>query len=154
MNDLERWRVFLQGLDDLGETLTGDGFPASPADHTEGLRHLALQTVCWLGWAVGYRDPRHPFFQRQNDLVTQWGGPNADNVYRHARIDPTLRYRITGKMHSCEDFILAIRRNFMHMEGSGHRRRAHRARRRHRPRRRLRDPARRRGRRAQPGAAA
>jgi hypothetical protein len=109
----------LRGLDDLSETISGDGFPNTSADTSEGLRHLALQVVCWLGWAVGHNDPRHPFFQRQNDLVTQWGGPNADNVYRHARIDPSLRYRITGKMNACDDFILAIRRNFMHMEGSG-----------------------------------
>jgi hypothetical protein len=58
-------------------------------------------------------------FQRQNDLVLQWGGPNADNIYRHARVHPSLTYRIVGKMHSCEDFILAIRRNFMHMENNG-----------------------------------
>ena len=32
-----------------------------------------------------HADPRAPAFQRQNDLFTQWGGPNADNVYRHAR---------------------------------------------------------------------
>ena len=50
----------------------------------------------------------------QNDLITQWGGPNADNVYRHTRVDPARRYRITGRMHSCDEFILAIRRGFMH----------------------------------------
>ena len=32
---------------------------------------------------------------------------------------PSLTYRIVGRMHSCEDFILAIRRNFMHMENNG-----------------------------------
>jgi hypothetical protein len=70
-------------------------------------------------WSLAHQDPRAPMFQRQNDLVLQWGGPNADNIYRHARVHPSLTYRIVGRMHSCEDFILAIRRNFMHMEGSG-----------------------------------
>jgi hypothetical protein len=116
-SDLEQWRSFLQRLDTIGETITGDRFPSTPADHTEGLRHLALQVVCWLGWSVGHDDPRAPVFHRQNDLITQWGGPNADNVYRHARVHPALRYRITGKMHSCDDFILAIRTDFRHMEG-------------------------------------
>src|SRR5256885_6350792 len=59
-------------------------------------------------------NPRRPFFHRQNDLVTQWGGPNGDNVYRHARIDSSHRYRIRGWMHSCEEFLLAIRVGFMH----------------------------------------
>ncbi len=117
--DLERWQSFLQKMNDLGTTITGPDFPHTDADQTEGLRHLALQVVCWLEWSVGHGDPYAPTFQRQNDLVRQWGGPNADNVYRHARVDASLQYRIVGKMHSCSDFILAIRRNFMHMEGSG-----------------------------------
>jgi hypothetical protein len=118
-DDLARWRQFLDRLSELGTTITTPPFPTTDLDHVEGLRHVALQTVCWLGWSIGHQDPRAPAFQRQNDLVLQWGGPNADNVYRHARVHPSLRYRIVGKMHSCEDFILAIRRNFMHMEGSG-----------------------------------
>ena len=62
-----------------------------------------------------HADPRRPSFQRQNDLITQWGGPNADNVYRHARVEPGRRYRIRGRMHSCEEFILAVRAGFMHL---------------------------------------
>jgi hypothetical protein len=58
-------------------------------------------------------------FQRQNDLIKKWGGPNVDNVYRHARVDPALRYRIRGRMHSCEQFVLAIRAGFMHDEKWG-----------------------------------
>ncbi len=118
-DDLLRWQRFLGRLEELGRAITEAPFPTADTDHTEGLRHLALQTACWLAWSVGHQDPRAPAFQRQNDLVLQWGGPNADNIYRHARVHPSLRYRIVGRMHSCEDFILAIRRNFMHMEGSG-----------------------------------
>jgi hypothetical protein len=54
-------------------------------------------------------------FHRSNDLVTQWGGPNQDNVYLHARIDPKRRYRIRGRMHACEKFVLTLRVDFMHM---------------------------------------
>jgi hypothetical protein len=118
-DDLARWHEFVGRLDELGRAVTSPPFPATESDDLEGLRHLALQTVCWLEWSLAHQDPRAPAFQRQNDLVLQWGGPNADNIYRHARVHPSLSYRIVGKMHSCEDFILAIRRNFMHMEGSG-----------------------------------
>src|SRR5439155_15701532 len=105
--------------DALGGGVTSPPCPADDDADLEGLRHLALQTVCWLEWSIAHQDPRAPMFQRQNDLVLQWGGPNADNIYRHARVHPSLTYRIVGRMHSCNDFILAIRRNFMHMEGSG-----------------------------------
>ena len=61
---------------------------------------------------------RHaPAFHRQLDLVTQWGGPNADNVYRHAKISPEHRYRIRGRMHSCEEFVLTLRAGFFHNAG-------------------------------------
>jgi hypothetical protein len=68
-----------------------------------------------MGWSVFHADPRRPTFQRQNDLITQWGGPNADNVYRHARVEAGRRYRLRGRMHSCEEFVLAIRAGFMHL---------------------------------------
>jgi hypothetical protein len=81
---------------------------------TRWIEHAADQAVAWLSWEVLHADPSRPFFHRQNDLITQWGGPNADNVYRHARIEPGRRYRIRGHMHSCQEFLLAIRSGFMH----------------------------------------
>lgn len=89
------------------------------APDAETLEHVVDQAVVWLSWAVLHADPSRPFFHRHNDLVSQWGGPNADNVYRHARIDPSKRYVIRGRMHSCEEFILAIRAGFMHNETWG-----------------------------------
>jgi hypothetical protein len=105
---------FCRRLEAVGRVLTDDEFPRVPEDRVEGFRHLVDQAVCWLTWAVGHGDARAPFFQRQNDFFTQWGGPNAENTYRHARVDPSLRYRIVGRMNSCEDFILAVRSGFRH----------------------------------------
>lgn len=85
----------------------------------ETLEHVVDQAVVWLSWNVLHADPSRPFFHRHNDLVSQWGGPNADNVYRHARIDPGKRYVVRGRMHTCEEFILAIRAGFMHNETWG-----------------------------------
>src|SRR5579862_7292718 len=112
--ELAAWRDLCRRLEAVGERLAGDGFPAREEDRAEGFAHLAEQVVCWLAWNVGHADPRRPVFHRQNDLITQWGGPNNDNVYRHARIDPSLRYRIYGYMHGCDDFVLAARAGFMH----------------------------------------
>jgi hypothetical protein len=109
------WRDFCRRLEAVGDRLLADDFPADPSDRAEGIAHLAEQVVCWTAWSVSHADARSPAFQRQNDLVTKWGGPNVDNVYRHARIDPAFRYRIRGRMHACDEFILALRGGFMHM---------------------------------------
>lgn len=108
--DRQAWARAIDRLRVLGEEFATD---------PENLEHVVDQSVVWLAWYVLHADPNRPFFHRQNDLVSQWGGPNADNVYRHARIDPSKRYVIRGRMHSCEEFILAIRAGFMHNETWG-----------------------------------
>ena len=113
--DANAWREVCERMIVVGERLLDASYPADSLDRTAGFIHLTEQLMCWLGWSVFHADPRRPFFQRQNDLITQWGGPNADNVYRHARVEPGRRYRIRGQMYSCSDFILAVRRGFMHM---------------------------------------
>ena len=114
--ELSAWREVLTGLEALGARLLDDDFPSDRPGRDEAFRHLAEQLLCWLEWSIGYGDPSAPAFQRQNDLVTPWGGPNADNVYRHARVSPRHRYRIRGRMHSCEEFALAIREGFRHTD--------------------------------------
>jgi hypothetical protein len=113
-DDVEAWQDTCRRLSALGGRLTDADFPEGPEDRADGVLHLAEQALCWMGWSVFHADPRRPAFQRQNDLITPWGGPNADNVYRHARVEPGRRYRITGRMHSCEEWVLAVRKGFMH----------------------------------------
>lgn len=108
----DAWREFVASMSALEARITGaadQGYSAG-----ESIEHLVRQVVAWSGWEVLHADPARPAFQRQLDLVTQWGGPNADNVYRYARISPAHRYRIRGRMHSCEDFILTLRTGFFH----------------------------------------
>jgi hypothetical protein len=112
--ELVAWRDLCRRLEAAGEGLLGAEYPSAPEDRAEGFAHLAEQVVCWMAWNVVHADARRPVFHRQNDLVTQWGGPNNDNVYRHARVDPSLRYRVRGRMHGCDDFVLAARAGFMH----------------------------------------
>jgi hypothetical protein len=111
---LDAWRQFCRRLEAVGERIYSDDFPADPDDRVSAMEHLAGQVLCWTGWSVFHTDPRRPRFQRQNDLITPWGGPNADNVYRHTRVDAARTYRIRGRMHGCEDFMLAVRAGFMH----------------------------------------
>ncbi len=117
--DVRAWKRFCRRVEALGERLLEDEFPNEPRDVSEGVAHLADQVSCWLGWALAHADTSAPFFHRSNDLFTQWGGPNQDNAYHHARIDPKHRYRIRGRMHSCEHFALTLRVGFMHMKEWG-----------------------------------
>jgi hypothetical protein len=111
------WAGWVTRVDALARRLASDStFPHDPDGEGELFLHVSEQLLCWLEWAVGYSDPAAPRFQRQNDLVTPWGGPNADNVYRHARISPRHEYRLRGRMHSCDDFALAIRAGFRHTD--------------------------------------
>jgi hypothetical protein len=113
------WREFCDRLAALGERILEPDFPTSPRDRADGFRHLANQVVAWLGWAIGYPDPAFPAFFRQNDLVVRWGGPNVDQTTRRARVAADGVYRITGKMGTCEDFILTVKNGDMHMERYG-----------------------------------
>src|SRR5207248_8189982 len=63
------WKEFCRRIEALGDDV----------EDAEGLSHLVEQVVCWLGWSVLHADARLPAFHLQNDLVTRWGGPNADN---------------------------------------------------------------------------
>jgi len=113
--ELVAWRAFCRRIESLGEEVLRAPYPQGEGDGAEAIAHLAEQVACWLGYATGHFDTTAPFFHRSNDLVTQWGGPNQDNVYLHARIDPKRRYRIRGRMHACEKFVLTLRVDFMHM---------------------------------------
>ena len=115
-DDLCGWDQYASRAGILGHRLVAGDFPPAREDRADGLAHLAQQLTCWTNWYVGHADSRRPAFQRQNDLVTPWGGPNADNVYRHARVTPGRRYRIRGRMNTCEEFMLAVRAGFMHEE--------------------------------------
>lgn len=113
------WNRLRDRIGEIFDRQLGPSFPGQPGDHIAALEHLVDQTVCWLGWEVLHADPTRPAFHRHNDLSTQWGGPNADNVYRHARIRAGSQYRLRGRMGSCGDFILALRAGFMHAETWG-----------------------------------
>lgn len=113
--EIEAWRRFCRRIEALGDRILEPDFPTGDADRALGFAHLADQVSCWLGWAIPHGDPDTPFFHRSNDLFTQWGGPNQDNGYHHARIDPSRRYRVAGRMHSCEHFVITLRVGFMHM---------------------------------------
>jgi hypothetical protein len=103
------WQAFCDRMAALGEGI----------DDPEGVRHLANQVACWLTYAIGHDDPAHPALFRSSDPVYQWGGPNADQVARRARIEGTGTYRLSGHMGSCEEFILQVKLGTTQSGGAG-----------------------------------
>ncbi len=115
--ELAAWREFCGVLVKSGERLLDPGFPAGNPDPSEAIRHLATQTVCWLSHA--FARERDLGIHRLNDLLTPWGGPNADNVYHYAAIDDQSTYRLHGRMGSCEQWLLALRVGNLHQKENG-----------------------------------
>jgi hypothetical protein len=115
--ELVAWREFCATLAELGERFLGPSLPADNRDPAEAIQHLATQTVCWLGDAIAVEQDLG--IHRLNDLLTPWGGPNADNVYRYAHIDDQGTYRLRGQMKSCEEFLMAFRVGNLHQKESG-----------------------------------
>jgi len=108
------WTDALSRLMHLVDEIHSGPYPPSERERVEGVAHIAKQWSCWSNWELFHADPRRPLFQRQNDLLTPWGGPSADYVYRHARIDPARTYIFRGHMNSCDEFVIAMRAGFMH----------------------------------------
>lgn len=117
--DLAAWHRFCDHLRSLGDRLLDPRFPGSDVDRAEGVHHLATQVSGWLAWTAGHGGPAHPSFFRQNDTVVRWGGPNVDQTTRRARVEAGGIYRITGRMNSCEDFILTQKDGDMHQRRYG-----------------------------------
>ena len=111
------WRTFCDRIAALGDRVLADATDERSA--AEGIHHLANQVACWLTYALGQRDPAHPAFFRSSDPVYQWGGPNADQVARRAAIEGTGTYRISGRMGSCEEFVLQVKQGGAQSGGAG-----------------------------------
>jgi hypothetical protein len=103
------WREVCERLAAMGEQILGDGWPADEQGRVDGARHLATQVACWFTYAFGHSDPARPAFFRSADPTYAWGGPNVDQVARRAAIDGAGTYRVSGRMGSCEEFILQIK---------------------------------------------
>ncbi len=103
------WREVCDRLAAMGERILDDDFPDDPQGRAEGARHLATQVACWFTYATGYSDPERPAFFRSADPTYAWGGPNVDQVARRATIDGAGTYRVSGRMGTCEEFILQLK---------------------------------------------
>ena len=97
------WASFCARLGALGDEL-----PEDPEARAEGVRHLARQAVMALQGHLEHGDRAHPSFHRYEEPWVQWGGPNPDNVYLRAPIDPAATYRLWGDVTGVREAIVSL----------------------------------------------
>ena len=95
--DGSAWRAFCRRLEAIGERLQGDGFSTDPRARSEGYRAITRWLVYATQQEIEAGDPRFPGFVRHQNPWNQWGGPNPDNVYLRANVDPQLAYRVWSR---------------------------------------------------------
>jgi hypothetical protein len=98
-----------------GDAILADDFPDAPADRAEGFRWLTRLVVHAAQMEVEAGDPRHPFFIRYETPHNQWGGPNPDNVYLRANVDPSLTYRIRADVRGMRQAIFSLNEGEMQL---------------------------------------
>jgi hypothetical protein len=109
------WRLFCERLADVGSSLGGEPFPQSEAGRALGVRHLGRQVVMALQAELEHADASNPTFHRYEEPWVQWGGPNPDNVYTRARIDPAATYRVFGNVAGVRAAIFSLVDGDMHL---------------------------------------
>jgi hypothetical protein len=109
------WRGLCERLAGIGTRVGEAPFPTSGSEHAVDVRHIARQLVLALQGELEHGDPAHPSFHRYEEPWAQWGGPNPDNVYTRAAIDPRATYRVTGNVTGVRTAILSLVDGDMHL---------------------------------------
>jgi hypothetical protein len=109
------WRTFCERLAAVGARLAADPFPATGADRALCARHLARQLVMAVQSEVEFGDASAPVFHRYEEPWVQWGGPNPDNVYVRAAIDPAATYRVSGDVSGVRSALFSLVDGDMHL---------------------------------------
>jgi hypothetical protein len=109
------WRDFCRRLEATGDAILAEGFPDAPHDRAEGFRWLTRLVVHAARMEIEAGDPRHPCFVRYETPHNQWGGPNPDNVYLRANVDPSLTYRIWADVRGMRQAIFSLNEGEMQL---------------------------------------
>ncbi len=115
----EAWRDWCDRLKAVGDDLLSDEFPGDPRGRAEGFRALTRLLSYATQMELEAGDPRFPSIVRYETPSNQWGGPNPDNVYLRARIDPEFSYRVWADVTDMREAILCLHEGDMQFEQYG-----------------------------------
>mgnify|MGYP006291038811 CR=1 FL=1 len=102
------WVEFCDSLKAAGAAVLASHHASDDVSAAEGMRHLARMVSMSLTQWIDFSDTSDPRLFRSNDDVWQWGGPNVDNVYIGAPLDPTGTYRLTGDVSGQPGAVLQV----------------------------------------------
>jgi hypothetical protein len=109
------WTEFTTRMTALGDRIVAPDFPSEEADRVRLQRHLIGVMIEGLQWHVSHGDVAHPILMAANSQFQQWGGPNADNVYYRAQLDPDFQYRLSGNLSGIDHVAISLSTGDMHM---------------------------------------
>ncbi len=113
------WREFCDRLRAAGDRILEPDFPDDERTRTEGFRSLLRLLNYSTRLEVEAGDPLFPDFVRYEEPHTQWGGPNPDNTYLRAVIDPTQTYKIWADVDGMLQAIFCQHEGDMQLEQYG-----------------------------------
>jgi hypothetical protein len=111
----EAWRDWCDRLKAAGEAILAPGFPESARDRAEGFRWLTRLVAFSTQMELEAGDPLHPDFIRYETPHNQWGGPNPDNVYLRAKVDPNHTYRVWANVKQVRQAIFSLNEGDMQL---------------------------------------
>ena len=111
----QAWEDWCDRLKEAGRSILADGFPDSPRERAEGFRWLTRLITHATQLEVEAGDPRHPFFIKYETPHNQWGGPNPDNLYLRANIEPDASYRVWADVSRVRQAIVSIHEGEMQL---------------------------------------
>lgn len=114
-SSVSAWTQFAERMALLGERVQRSDFPSGEADRVRLQRHLIGVMQEGLTLHVDHGDAAYPALMASNGRFQQWGGPNADNVYYRATVDPRFDYRLTGDLSGIEHVAVSLSTGDMHM---------------------------------------
>ncbi len=115
----DAWRRFCRRLEAAGDAILEEGFPSPPRDQAEGLRWLLRLATYATRMEIEAGDPLHPRFVRYETPDLQWGGPNPDNTYLRANVDPNERYRVWADVRGMRQAIFSLHEGDMQLQQYG-----------------------------------
>jgi len=111
----DAWRDWCDRLKAAGESILSEDFPKTPGDRAEGFRWLTRLVVHAIQLEMEAGDTQHPCFIRHETPILQWGGPNPDNIYLRANVDPNSSYRIWADVRGVREAIFSLHEGEMQL---------------------------------------
>ncbi|WP_235736644.1 DUF1214 domain-containing protein [Nocardioides alcanivorans] len=81
----------------------------------QGVRYVGRAAIAALHHEVEYADPLFPQWFRCIDQVNNWGGPNVDNEYLSAAVDPSHAYHVHADLSRSAGLLLQSIRGIWHL---------------------------------------